>query len=175
MGLDMNIYAVRKKDLKDTIKSVNESSKLYNMDEKEIKEIGGKEKFKELLDKYDVYSNFLIDVMYWRKANSIHKWFVDNFQNGVDDCRLDLNYSITLKQCEELRDLCYKAVNSKHPEKYLPTCEGFFFGSLEYDDDYMNDLDDTINFLEKVIGATTSKNGSDYDLNVVNMVYSSSW
>src|SRR4051812_26127579 len=26
------------------------------------------------------------EVMYWRKANHIHKWFVDNVQNGVDDC-----------------------------------------------------------------------------------------
>ena len=24
---------------------------------------------------------------YWRKANAIHKWFVDNVQGGVDDCR----------------------------------------------------------------------------------------
>ena len=22
----------------------------------------------------------------WRKANAIHKWFVDNVQDGVDDC-----------------------------------------------------------------------------------------
>ena len=24
---------------------------------------------------------------YWRKANQIHKWFVDNVQGGIDDCR----------------------------------------------------------------------------------------
>ena len=33
------------------------------------------------------------EVMCWRKANHIHKWFVDNVQEGVDDCRL---YHITL-------------------------------------------------------------------------------
>lgn len=26
------------------------------------------------------------DVMYWRKANHIHAWFVDNVQEGNDDC-----------------------------------------------------------------------------------------
>jgi hypothetical protein len=27
------------------------------------------------------------DVAYWRKANAIHKWFVDNCQDGVDECQ----------------------------------------------------------------------------------------
>lgn len=26
------------------------------------------------------------EVMYWRKANHIHAWFVDNVQKGIDDC-----------------------------------------------------------------------------------------
>ena len=26
------------------------------------------------------------EVAYWRKANAIHKWFVDNVQGGEDDC-----------------------------------------------------------------------------------------
>lgn len=27
------------------------------------------------------------EVAYWRKANAVHKWFVDTVQNGEDDCR----------------------------------------------------------------------------------------
>jgi len=27
------------------------------------------------------------NVGYWRKANHIHAWFVENVQNGVDDCK----------------------------------------------------------------------------------------
>lgn len=27
------------------------------------------------------------DAGYWRKANAIHRWFVDNVQHGDDDCR----------------------------------------------------------------------------------------
>ncbi len=175
MGLDMSLYVVQKEDLDKALEAMEESSKLYALTEEEVEKLGGKDKVWKLLDDYDVFK-YVTEVKYWRKANAIHKWFVDNLQGGVDDCRMDLSYSITLKQCEELRDLCYKAVNSKHPEKYLPTCSGFFFGSIEYDDNYMEDLDDTINFLERVIGATTSEDGSEYyDLNVVNMVYSSSW
>ena len=33
----------------------------------------------------DVYVT--IGVGYWRKANQIHKWFVDNCQNGRDECQ----------------------------------------------------------------------------------------
>ncbi len=34
----------------------------------------------------DRISQVTVQEMYWRKANQIHKWFVDNVQNGVDDC-----------------------------------------------------------------------------------------
>lgn len=27
------------------------------------------------------------EVGYWRKANAIHGWFVDNVQKGNDDCK----------------------------------------------------------------------------------------
>ena len=26
------------------------------------------------------------EMLYWRKANAIHDWFVDNIQGGEDDC-----------------------------------------------------------------------------------------
>ena len=43
------------------------------------------------------------EVMYWRKANAIHKWFVDNVQGGEDDCR---EYPVSNDQLIELRDTC---------------------------------------------------------------------
>jgi len=42
-------------------------------------------------------------VMYWRKANAIHKWFVDNVQNGEDDCK---EYYVSIEKLKELRDVC---------------------------------------------------------------------
>lgn len=32
------------------------------------------------------YDSIMTEIAYWRKANHIHKWFVDNVQYGVDDC-----------------------------------------------------------------------------------------
>jgi hypothetical protein len=43
------------------------------------------------------------DVMYWRKANQIHKWFVDNIQKGVDDCG---TYYVGTDKLQELLDIC---------------------------------------------------------------------
>jgi hypothetical protein len=45
------------------------------------------------------------EVCYWRKANQIHKWFVDNVQGGVDDCG---EYLVTEDELDELRELCKK-------------------------------------------------------------------
>ena len=42
-------------------------------------------------------------VGYWRKANQIHKWFVDNCQDGEDDCR---QAYVSLNQLKELLSLC---------------------------------------------------------------------
>ena len=47
------------------------------------------------------------EVCYWRKANQIHKWFVDHVQNGVDDCG---EYKVTEEQIDELRELCKELV-----------------------------------------------------------------
>lgn len=45
------------------------------------------------------------EVAYWRKANAIHKWFVDNVQDGKDDCR---EYDVDLDNLEELRGTCVR-------------------------------------------------------------------
>jgi len=29
----------------------------------------------------------IFEAMYWRKANAIHRWFVENVQGGQDDCK----------------------------------------------------------------------------------------
>ena len=42
------------------------------------------------------------EVCYWRKANAIHKWFVDNVQEGEDDCG---NYEVSKDQLKELLDI----------------------------------------------------------------------
>ena len=52
------------------------------------------------------------NVGYWRKANAIHKWFVDNVQDGIDDC--DYHNEVTKEILEDLLDTCEKVIaNSK--------------------------------------------------------------
>lgn len=55
------------------------------------------------------------EIAYWRKANMIHKWFVDNVQKGNDDCK---EYKITKEHLEELLKL------SKEVFKHSKLIEG---------------------------------------------------
>lgn len=95
------------------------------------------------------------EVGYWRKANHIHKWFVENVQNGVDECQESFP---SFEQLKELLDLCEQV--KKDPEKageLLPTQSGFFFGGTEYDEWYMNDIDNTIKILKPLIKDAENK------------------
>lgn len=129
-------------------------------------------------------------VAYWRKANEIHRWFVDNVQKGVDDCG---TYKVTRKQLKTLLTLCKdilsKAIikeglvkngatykNGKwspnmepgefiaNPEvcSALPTSEGFFFGSTEYDQWYLRDIEYTVEAISSVLKNTDFREESVY-------------
>lgn len=105
------------------------------------------------------------DVAYWRKANAIHKWFVENVQAGVDDCRC---YEVTKDQLEELLDVCRHVYeNPKSAPEYLPTTSGFFFGGTDYGEWYMEDIRHTGEVLTKILQET--------DFNKQMIVYRSSW
>lgn len=83
------------------------------------------------------------DAMYWRKMNAIHNWFVENVQEGTDDCG---TYHVTHKQIEELILTIERVLESRDDEEaqaLLPPSEGFFFGSTEKDDYYWHMLMET--------------------------------
>ena len=85
---------------------------------------------------------------YWRKANQIHRWFVNNVQEGVDDCGI---YEVYGEQLLELVELCRRVLaDHSLADSLLPSQEGFFFGSTEYDEYYFADLESTIEQLEDV-------------------------
>lgn len=121
--------------------------------------------------------NYIIqEVGYWRKANQIHKWFVDNCCNGEDDCS---PHYFPFEKLLELKELCQKvlnAMNSEHLtdgekaeicEELLPTCTGFFFGTYEYDDWYKKDLEQTVQIIENV--------EKDFDKCNDSLYYEASW
>ena len=107
-------------------------------------------------------SSITEDVMYWRKANEIHRWFVENCQGGEDDCR---ETYVDIDQLKELLSLINRVFENKDkaPE-LLPTASGFFFGGTDYDESYFQELTDTKEMIEKEL----TKPPADY-------YYHSSW
>lgn len=135
-------------------------------------------------------------VGYWRKANQIHGWFVDNVQDGEDDCGM---YEVTEDQLIELRDVCIDVlehsvmmngkvktgetfernrwvpiyedgkviINAEYAEERLPHSSGFFFGSDEYNEWYIHDLEETVKIINEVLKTT------DFERQMI--CYCSSW
>lgn len=115
-------------------------------------------------------SGISLRVGYWRKANAIHKWFVDNVQGGEDECRA---HGVSKEQLEVLYNLCLKILAKRGTkivndliEDFLPPSSGFFFGSTDVDDYYFADLENTVKQLKPLIEFTDT----DWDYE-----YQSSW
>ena len=74
----------------------------------------------------------------WRKANAIHRWFVENVQQEEDDCGV---YEVTYDQLKRLMaNVNWVLMFPEQAQGYLPTQAGFFFGSQDYDEYYMEDI-----------------------------------
>ena len=75
-------------------------------------------------------------VGYWRKANHIHKWFVDNVQDGEDDCK---EYYVSHEQLQELVKVCQLVIKGsvlehglvKNGETASPETGGEFVPNME--------------------------------------------
>lgn len=97
-----------------------------------------------------VAKEITLDAMSWRKANAIHGWFVENCQDGDDDCQ---EYEVEREQLVTLRDLCKDIL--EHPDaerdEDLEPMEGFFFGSYKKDEYYFEDLQNTVEGLNRVL------------------------
>jgi hypothetical protein len=112
-------------------------------------------------------------VGYWRKANHIHKWFVNNVQKGADDCG---EYSVYKEDLEKLLSICkqvmedYYTTGGIKAHELLPTSEGFFFGNTDYDEYYFGDVEKTIKILEEVLSEVDERGYIRGDI-----YYSSSW
>ena len=88
-------------------------------------------------------------VGYWRKASAIHKWFVDNVQEGNDDCG---TYYVSEEQLQSLLDLVNSVLQNKEmADVLLPTQSGFFFGGTEYDEWYFEGMENTKEILESAL------------------------
>lgn len=126
------------------------------------------------------WDSYYEEVGYWRKANHIHNWFVENVQGGTDDCD---SYEVSREKIVELQGICKTVIENsklvdgkisngstlhngkwepifedggiiKNPEiamKLLPTSEGFFFGSTDYDEYYLEDVKYTLEICNQIL------------------------
>jgi len=79
-----------------------------------------------------------VEVAYWRKANAIHAYFVGE---NEDDCT---PIRVTREEIQALQYVCSQIIdNPALAEELLPTQEGFFFGSTDYDEWYMDSVKET--------------------------------
>jgi len=103
--------------------------------------------------------------MYWRKANAIHQWFVENVQDGDDDCR---QYYVGRDDLERLMDLCVEVIsNPDKAAELLPPQGGFFFGAAEVDEWYWEQVKRTHKELKELLSREL---GSEWSFS-----YQSSW
>ena len=193
MGLDMYLKRGKKipKISWEEYKEIR--NKVINDDEEAL------ENYKDYVvncGEYYIWNDLVKEVGYWRKANQVHKWMVDNVQNGVDNCDLYEVKKEDLKKllwiCESIVQNCKltdgKVVNGytfedgmKVPiiedgkvmtnidvaKNMLPTCSGFFFGGTDYDEYYMGDIANTIEIINRVLKET------NFDEEYI--AYESSW
>lgn len=113
------------------------------------------------------------EVLYWRKENAIHHYMVEVAVNKdqvkTDNCT---DFYIKRSDIKDLRDICWKLFElsthlidvenwedyveakrefSETAQKLLPTQDGFFFGSTEYDSIYIQNLFYTARKLDKIL------------------------
>jgi len=153
--------------------------------EKELKKIQKEKNFKnpiyykvedwiENKEKYDEYNKdrksghdtkVSIDkeVGYWRKFNALHSWFVNTFQDGVDECQQ------SIVDPEVLKELLYKlaTINKKNVKDVLPTQKGFFFGGTDYDEYFWQDVEEFRIYLLNLL--------ADNDFEEITLIYRASW
>ena len=86
---------------------------------------------------------------YWRSNRALHRWFVENVQGGRDECQRSY---VSREQLQELLAIVERVLaNPELDSELLPTGAGFFFGSTEYDEYYIQDLQETKKILDDVL------------------------
>jgi len=85
--------------------------------------------------------------IYWRKANQIHNWFVTYLADGVDECQ---RISVGRGDLVILHDR--------------------FFGSIDIDEWYWSDIEETHKQLTELLDEITEENKWNYEIE-----YQASW
>lgn len=151
MGLDMYVYAEK-------FISTSTNSQHFETVRKIFP--------KEIVDN-PTHAFVTMEVISWRKVNAVHRWFVENYANGIDECR---RMYVFFKDLLRLKEVCQQVIDDpdRAPE-LLPTMDGFFFGSTEYDDYYFDDLHYTVSCIKRI------EQCSEEELDSLSFYYQASW
>ena len=143
MGLDITFYKAKRSKANETKERLEEIRKelateyLKSIYERNSKLINELEDEKEKITPWN-------EVAYFRKVN-----FLIPFFGYEENCS---NIEIDKYQVEDLIEAC-KEVLANHDKAsfLLPTQEGFFFGSTDYDDWYFDDVQNVKEKFEEVL------------------------
>lgn len=130
----------------------------------------------ELIKHSESGSSVAINIGYWRKANQIHGWFVDNVQGGEDNCQ---DYQVERSNLVELLDLVTKVLEGDKEggtdtaRELLPVRGGFFFGNYSEDDGYDKWYYEQLEYTQEML--TSILNAVPEDNHQYDFYYSSSW
>ena len=98
------------------------------------------------------------EVAYWRKANWLHGWFVNQLAGGKDECQ---PIPVSKQDLEELLTSINKVLDETDQKKreelamlLLPPTSGFFFGSYDLDKYYWNTLASIKDTVEEILEET---------------------
>lgn len=171
MGLDMYLYA-EKYESKYRNKTLSYP--------KELEELSRSINTYSIASKTTTYK-----IGYWRKFNALHNYIINHFANGRDECQ---RVYLLEEEIKEILNILKKVEESfktakikeekdgyiiyENPiaEKLLPTKDGFFFGSLDYDDFYLDYVKRSIKIFEEVLKLLEERPEEGYDI-----YYQASW
>ena len=112
------------------------------------------------LDMY-LYRKDTEQVAYWRKANAIHGWIIEE-TGAVDNCDpIHISKPLLIR----LRDTCAEVLRvqtADYAQELLPPTNGFFFGSHEVDDWYWENIKETIERLNDIIDNSSEDQEFEY-------------
>lgn len=143
MGLDITFYKAKRLKDNETKERLEEIRKelateyLKSIDERNSKLINELEDEKEKINPWN-------EVAYFRKVN-----FLIPFFGYEENCS---NIEIDKYKVEDLIEACNEVLANHDKASFLlPTQEGFFFGSTDYDDWYFDDVQNVKEKFEEIL------------------------
>ena len=114
-------------------------------------------------NKRDNYEN-AEELAYFRKANFLVEFFTAQY--GYDEEEYNCkNFPVDRIMIDDLKERCQEVLaDHNKADELLPSCEGFFYGSSDYDDSYFRQVEQCLGVCDKLlaeIDAIEASGGDD--------------